>query len=179
MRLKFAVLALALLLLPSLCLSKELTPIQKAGIDLRAVIVFGTADYFAYNALGFQTDHPKIPAETYRIAHLALQAGITYLLWHSLGFSHALSFNLIWWTGGTDAVFYGWSEAGNGFGHKDWAGRGVSKNLMQVGANWFGWTSVGMTRGGLGNHTTPIPGNALVAQAAVGAVLGIAVSLEF
>ncbi|MBR9978975.1 MAG: hypothetical protein KFH87_12890 [Bacteroidetes bacterium] len=129
-------------------------------------------DYVGYNLVrGNPTTTP-----IYRVIQGLVQAGVTWLLYEQVGLPTAIGFNLIWWTWGLDAIFYGYTELFNVGG--TWKGRGVWRgDIMNNNCTWASWTPVGIARGM--DPEKPIAGNTLVAQSLIGAVTALTITLTF
>jgi hypothetical protein len=129
-------------------------------------------DYIGYNLVRDNTSTLPI----YRVMQALVQAGITWILYEKLGLPTAAAFNLVWWTWGTDALFYGYTELFNVGGN--WKGRGVfQSDIMDNNCTWASWTPVGMLRGM--DSSRPISGDTLLAQFLVGAVAAVTITVTF
>jgi len=137
-----------------------------------ASLSYALFDYVGYNLVrGNSTTTP-----IYRVIQTLVQAGITWLLYEQLGLSTAAAFNLVWWTWGMDALFYGYTEAFDVGG--EWRGRGVFQaDIMGNNCTWASWTPVGMARGM--DSSRPIAGDTLVAQFLIGAAAAITITVMF
>jgi hypothetical protein len=137
-----------------------------------ASLSFSLFDYVGFNLVRNSSTHTLI----YRVLHVAVQAGMSWLLYDKLGLPTAVAFNLMWWTWGLDALFYGYTELFNRGG--GWSGRGAfRKDIMQNNCTWASWTPVGIARGM--DNSKPIAGDTLVAQFLLGAVAAITVTITF
>ena len=135
---------------------------------LAGIIFFGTVDYFGFNLM------KSIAIKPYRLLQALVQASITLGIYVWTGWAPALGFNLIWWTGGADAVYYLWAEASDGFGIEGWTGKRSTKIVLREGANWFEWTPVGIAQ--RASRQKGLPADTLVLQLIVGLVVGILVA---
>ncbi len=163
-------------------------PVDSLGIDTTAArspgagekllwlagasLSYALFDYAGFNLVrGNNTTTP-----IYRVVQALVQAGITWFLYEKLGLSTAVAFNVIWWTWGMDALFYGYTELFNVGG--EWKGRGIFKSdIMENNCTWASWTPVGMARGM--DNSRPIAGDALVAQFLIGAAAAITMTITF
>lgn len=156
-----------------------LTPAQEeksAGEKLlflaAACMGFAFFDYVVFNSV--RTD--KKAVRVYRIAQGLTQAAITYYLYKEVSASTAIGFNLVWWTFGTDFIYYGYSELINAA--EPWENRGdFQRKIMGNCTTWAFWTPIGIARGMKRNK--PIAGDTLIAQALVGAALAVTVTVTF
>lgn len=135
---------------------------------LAGILAFGTVDYFGFNLLKNKA------LRLYRILQGLIQASITYGLYTWTGLGPAVGFNLIWWTGGADAVYYLWAEGSNGFGLDGWTGKRSTKMVLREGANWFEWTPVGLAQ--RSSRQKGLPADTLVLQLIIGLVVGVLVA---
>lgn len=153
-----------------------LTEDATAGVKLLyltgASLGFALFDYVGYNLVrGNPTTTP-----IYRVIQALVHAGVTWLLYEQVGLPTAIGFNLIWWTWGLDATFYGYTELFNIGG--SWQGRGVwQRDIMNNNCTWASWTPVGIARGM--DAEKAIAGNTLVAQSLLGVVTALTVTLTF
>jgi hypothetical protein len=137
-----------------------------------ATFSYAMFDYIGYNLVRDNTSTLPI----YRVMQALVQAGITWILYEKLGLPTAAAFNLVWWTWGTDALFYGYTELFNVGGN--WKGRGVfQSDIMDNNCTWASWTPVGMLRGM--DSSRPISGDTLLAQFLVGAVAAVTITVTF
>ncbi len=137
-----------------------------------ATMTYALFDYVGYNLVRGNDGATAF----YRVIQSLVQAGITWLLYEKLGLPTAAAFNLLWWTWGVDALFYGYTEAFNVGG--SWLGRGIfQSHIMDNNCSWASWTPVGMARGM--DSSKPIAGDTLVAQFLIGAASAITISITF
>jgi hypothetical protein len=137
-----------------------------------ATLSMSLFDYVGFNLVR----DTRTPKTIYRALQVVMQAGITWLLHEDLGLPTAVAFNLISWTWGMDALFYGYTELFNVGG--GWSGRGAfRKDIMQNNCTWASWTPVGIAHGM--DNSKPIAGDTLVAQFLLGAVAAITVTITF
>jgi hypothetical protein len=133
---------------------------------------FAAFDYVGYNLCRESTW--ALPA--YRVIQGLTQIGITYYLYKKVSAGTALGFTLVWWTFGTDFLYYGYAEVINP-GHP-WESRGDFNNsVMGNQTTWAYWTPLGISRGM--KRDKPIAGDALIAQALLGAALGVTFTVNF
>ena len=165
-------------------------PVAGAPMGSDSVVVEGATDgekllYLAGASLGFALfdyvgfnlvrDNPTT-TPIYRVIQGLTQLAVSWLLYEELGLPTAIAFNLIWWTWGLDAIFYGYTELFNVGG--DWRGRGVfQSDIMNNNCFWASWTPVGIAQGM--DPKKKIAGDALVAQSLVGALLAISITINF
>ncbi len=128
-------------------------------------------DYVGYNLM---KNDPRTLV-LYRVLQITFNATLTYYLYQENGLSTALAFQLVWWTGGHDFMYYGWAEVLN---VKGWEGRGSFSRIVQEGASHLYWTPIGLSRGGTSYHDA-IAGNTLLGQAVGGLTLAMTVSISF
>ena len=150
----------------------QATPLKKVLYLTGASVVFSGIDYLLYA--------PALRNSTtlmmYRVFQLALQSAITWFLYDQLGLSAAIGFNLIWWTFGHDLLYYGFAEIFNPSG--GWDGYDSFRDeFMGNKITWAYWTPIGISRGMKRNR--PIAGDALIAQALIGASLAFTITLTF
>jgi len=144
---------------------------QKVLYLTGASLLYSGIDYFGYNA----TKKNSTTLIFYRIFQVAMQGAISWFLYDQLGLPTAIGFNLIWWTFGDDLLYYGYAELVNPGGA--WESRGALRsNVMNNHTTWAYWTPIGMARG---IKREPIAGDALVAQALMGAAIALTITLTF
>jgi hypothetical protein len=137
-----------------------------------ASLLYAGVDYFGFN----YTKQNKTQLVMYRVFQIMMQGAITWFLYDKLGLPTAIGFNLIWWTFGLDFLYYGYAEVVNP-GHP-WESRGdMQGGIFDNDATWAYWTPVGILRGM--RRDDGIPGDTLVAQSVIGAVLGIGITITF
>jgi hypothetical protein len=137
-----------------------------------ATLSYAMFDYVGFNLV--RDNNTTLPI--YRVMQACVQAGITWLLYEKLGLPTAAAFNLVWWTWGADALFYGYTELFNVGGN--WRGRGVfQSDIMDNNCTWASWTPVGMLRGM--DASRPIAGDTLLAQVLVGAAAAMTITITF
>lgn len=135
-----------------------------------ATVAYSLFDYVGFN---LARDHDTA-LPIYRVTQALVQIGLTWLLYDQVGLPTAVAFNLVWWTWGMDALFYGYTELFNVGG--DWLGRGVfRKNILDNKCRWAAWTPVGMVRGM--DSRKPIAGDTLIAQVLLGAGLALSITI--
>ncbi|MBE0644864.1 MAG: hypothetical protein IH600_12340 [Bacteroidetes bacterium] len=150
----------------------EAGAVEKVLYLTGATLGFALFDYIGYNLV--RDDKTAMPY--YRVLQGLVQLGISWFLYEQVGLPTAIGFNLIWWTWGADAIFYGYTELFNVGG--SWRGRGVFEgDIMNNNCTWASWTPVGITRGM--DPEKKIAGNTLVAQSLVGAALAVTITLRF
>jgi hypothetical protein len=133
---------------------------------------FALFDYVCFNLV--RTSGTMLPA--YRVVQVLVQAGISWFLYRQVGLPTAIAFNVVWWTWGADAVYYGYAEMFNASGH--WERRGsFQRSIMENHCTWAWWTPVGVARGM--DNTEVIAGDTLVAQSLFGAALALTLTLSF
>lgn len=137
-----------------------------------ASLGFALFDYVGYNLV---RDNPTT-TPIYRVVQKLVQLGISWILYEELGLPTAIAFNLIWWTWGLDAIYYGYTELFNVGGA--WSGRGAFQaDIMSNNCYWASWTPVGIAQGADGKKK--IAGDTLVAQSIIGAALAITLTVTF
>lgn len=137
-----------------------------------ASLGFALFDYIGYNLV---RDNPTT-TPIYRVVQKLIQLGISWVLYEELGLPTAIAFNLIWWTWGLDAIYYGYTELFNVGGA--WSGRGAFQaDIMNNNCYWASWTPVGIAQGADGKKK--IAGDTLVAQSLIGAALAITLTVTF
>ena len=146
--------------------------LEKVAWMTGGTVVLGVYDYFGYNL----ARHDPTALTLYRVSFVVAQAAITYILYRKFGLPTAIGFNLIWWTFGTDMVYYGVCESNPNPSHA-WPGRGAWAGESRNGITHAYWTAVGLLRGA--NPGVPIAGDTIVAQSIVGLALGITISVSF
>ncbi len=140
------------------------TKLEHAGYVCGATLAFSLFDYIGYNLVRGENGAPF----SYRILQSLVQAAITYFLYEKCGINSAVSFNLIWWTWGSDIAYYGWADALN----PKWARDNRTNNGLQgKEITWAWWTPIGLLR----KKDSPIARNALIAQATVGFAISVAI----
>lgn len=136
------------------------------GRVVKASLAFSAFDYLGFNL----TKNDPAALRAYRVAQLAVQAGLTYDLWQKDGLASALSFETLWWTFNDDLLYYAISEfhdPGEG-----WASRGAfRREVLGDRVTWAHWTPEGLARGGKTGR--PIPGRVLLIQAGVGVLVAL------
>lgn len=139
---------------------------------LGASATFITFDYIGYNSWGQYYENQQI--NPYRVVQVIVQAGITYgLAKLTKGWQVPVAFNFIWITGGMDYGYYGLSEITNGFGLKNWEGRGT---YAKSSLSHMDWTLVGWFY----PQSQPIPKEVYEWQAGIGAVIGfMGINIKF
>ncbi len=140
------------------------TKLENGGYVLGATLLFSLFDYVGYNLVRGNNKAPF----SYRILQTTVQAAITYFLYKECGINSAVSFNLIWWTWGTDIGYYGWANALNPGWARD---NRVNNGLQQREITWAWWTPIGLLR----KKDSPIARSSLIAQAIVGFSLSVAI----
>jgi len=125
-----------------------------------AVVAFSGIDYIGYN---LAKDANGIAPISYRIAQLAVQGAVTYILYEKCGLPTAIAFNVFWWRGGCDELYYGWGEATNAFPEQ---GRGSWQREHNQKSPNRKWTPLGIMKGAL-------TGKEMVAQASIGLAVSI------
>ncbi|MCZ7554817.1 MAG: hypothetical protein M5R41_00260 [Bacteroidia bacterium] len=137
-----------------------------------ATLSYAMFDYVGFNLV--RDNSSALPF--FRVIQALVQAGITWILYEKLGLPTATAFNLVWWTWGTDAMFYGYTELFNVGG--SWKGRGVFRSdILDNNCKWASWTPVGMLRGM--DSSRPIAGDTLLAQFLVGAAAAVTITVTF
>jgi hypothetical protein len=135
---------------------------------IAATLAFGTFDYFGFNLM-------KVRAlRLYRVIQGFVQVFLSACLAAGPGWASAAAFNVIWWTGGADAVYYLWAEGSDGFGMPGWTGKRSTKTVLREGAKWFEWTPVGIVQ--RAGREKGLPADTLVLQLIVGIVVGMLVA---
>jgi len=163
--------SLILLLLISSAAAQEKDNAEKALYLIGASAAFSTIDYLGYNLS--KNDQGTAPV-SYRIIQGLLQAGITYFLYEKCGLPTSIAFNLIWWTFGNDFLYYGISELVPPGGQFE--GRGTWGSFARQGGPGHAyWTPVGILRGY--QRGEKIPANTMAAQAIIGAVIGMSITI--
>jgi hypothetical protein len=150
-------------LITSSALAQDSTRLTRYEYVVGATLAYSLIDYYGFNIIGTEW-HAK---SVYRVLQVGIQTAITYFLYKELGLTSAISFNLIWWTWGTDLTYYGWANALNSFA---WEGR-KHTGLMSREIDWAGWTPIGLLRP---RHSL-IARDALVAQAIIGFSVSMAI----
>ena len=159
----FPLILLSGLLLNSPVRAQDSTRLARFEYVIGSTLAFSMFDYFGFNIVSTEWHEGAI----YRVLQVGAQAAITYFLYKNLGLSSAISFNLIWWTWGTDLTYYGWANAFNSFA---WEGR-KHTGLMGDEIDWAWWTPIGLLR----PKDSQIARSALIAQAVVGLSVSIAI----
>ena len=137
-----------------------------------ASLLYAGLDYVGYNS----TRYDPTGLLCYRVFQVAMQVAISYFLYKEFGLPTAIGFNIIWWTFGDDLLYYGYASLINPGGK--WESRNsFPDNVMANHTTWAYWTPLGILRGM--NRSRPIAGNTLLAQALLGAVIGITVTVTF
>jgi hypothetical protein len=137
-----------------------------------AALGFSMFDYVGFNLVRDNSTSIII----YRVVQVLVQAGVSWLLYEQVGLPTAIGFNVLWWTWGLDAIFYGYTELFNVGG--SWRGKGAFQNdIMNNNCTWASWTPVGISRGM--DPEKKIAGNTLVAQSLIGAVLAVTITVNF
>jgi hypothetical protein len=137
-----------------------------------AALGFALFDYVGYNLV--RNSDTGLPI--YRVVQVLTQLGVSWLLYEKVGLPTAIAFNLIWWTWGLDAIYYGYTELFNAGG--SWERRGAFRSqILGNHCTWASWTPVGISRGM--DPKKPIAGDTLIAQFLVGAGLAVTISLNF
>ncbi len=137
-----------------------------------AALTYSLFDYIGFNMA--RTDDATL--RLYRVIQVLVQAGITWLLYEQAGLPTALSFNVMWWTWGMDALYYVYTDMFDAQGH--WERRGsFERFILGNRCTWASWTPIGMLRGM--DKSKPIAGDTLIAQMLVGAALGFTITLTF
>ncbi len=148
------------------------TKLQKVLYLTGASLLFAGVDYVGYNL----TKKNSTALTIYRIFQIAMQASITWFLYKELGLPTAIGFNIMWWTFCDDFLYFGYAELFNPGG--SWESRGnLEKNVFGNHATWAYWTPVGISRGM--KRDQPIAGNTLLAQALIGAAIGVTITISF
>jgi hypothetical protein len=146
--------------------------LEKTAWLLGASVLFAGFDYVGYN---LTRNHPTA-LKVYRALQVLTQSAISWLLYDQMGLPTAIGFNVIWWTFGTDFIYFGFAELVNP-GHP-WESRGdLGRGVMSNHCTWAYWTPIGIARGMRRND--PIAGNTLVAQALTGLALAFTITLTF
>ncbi|MCB2204663.1 hypothetical protein KQI65_07935 [bacterium] len=136
-----------------------------------AALGMGLFDYVGFNLV---RDN-DVTTPIYRVVQGLTQIGVSWLLYEKVGLPTAIAFNLVWWTWGLDALFYGYTELFNVGG--SWRTRGTFNR--EVNANhvkWASWTPVGIAQGM--DPDKAIAGDALIAQVLVGAALAVTITIS-
>ena len=137
-----------------------------------AAMGYALFDYVGYNSV--RNDHTGLVV--YRVLQGLVQLGISWLLYEELGLPTAIGFNVLWWTWGIDAMFYGYTELFNVGG--SWQQRGVfRKHILDNNCSWASWTPVGLVQGA--DPQKKIAGDTIIAQSILGAILAVTITLQF
>jgi len=155
--------ALLALLVTSGAKAQDSTRLQRYEYVIGATLGYSLIDYYGFNVMATEWHDRSI----YRVLQVGIQTAIAYFLYKELGLSSAISFNLIWWTWGTDLTYYGWANALNSFA---WEGR-THTGLMSQEIDWAGWTPIGILR----PRGSMIARDALIAQAVIGFSVSMAI----
>lgn len=143
---------------------------EKALYLTGAALGFALFDYVGYNLV--RNSDTGLPI--YRVVQVLTQLGVSWLLYEKVGLPTAIGFNLIWWTWGLDAIYYGYTELINAGG--SWERRGAfQRQILGNHCTWASWTPVGISRGM--DPKKPIAGDTLIAQSLIGAVLAFTITL--
>jgi len=150
----------------------------EAGTGEKLLYLTGSALSFAlFDYVGFNLvrDDP-VKTAIYRVVQALVHAGVTWFLYEQVGLPTAIGFNVLWWTWGLDAIYYGYTELFDVGG--SWRGRGVfQSDIMNNNCTWASWTPVGMAQGM--DPDKKLAGDALVAQSIIGAVLAVTITVSF
>ncbi|MFZ1730907.1 MAG: hypothetical protein WBQ23_11445 [Bacteroidota bacterium] len=137
-----------------------------------AAMGFALFDYIGFNLV--RDNDAAMPF--YRVLQGAVQLGISWFLYEQVGLPTSIAFNVLWWTWGADAIYYGYTELFNVGG--SWRGRGIfQSDIMNNNCYWASWTPVGIAQGM--DPDKKIAGNTLVAQSIVGAFLAVSITVGF
>ncbi|MBN1448393.1 MAG: hypothetical protein JXA28_10725 [Bacteroidetes bacterium] len=137
-----------------------------------ATLGFALFDYVGFNLV--RGNNVMLPV--YRVLQGLVQAGVSWFLYRKLGLPTTIAFNVLWWTWGMDAVYYGYTELFNVGG--SWNGRGTFRaEILDNNCTWASWTPVGIARGM--DPDKKIAGDTLIAQSLVGAALALTITLTF
>lgn len=137
-----------------------------------AALGFALFDYVGFNLV--RNSDTGLPI--YRVVQALTQLAVSWLLYETVGLPTAIGFNLIWWTWGLDAIYYGYTELFNAGG--SWERRGAFQSqIMGNRCTWASWTPVGITRGM--DPEKRIAGDTLIAQSLLGAALAFTIALSF
>lgn len=135
------------------------------------LLIFSFHDYVLYNPTSSDTSG-------YRVHQLAFQTILTGILYTVFTETEAIAFNLAWWSGVTDELFYGWSYLINRNNENNlwWEPhRNQWQILRQHGSQARSWTPIGLIQGA--NKHKHIAGNTLLAQAVTGFTLSLLLTL--
>lgn len=129
-------------------------------------------DYVGFNLV--RDNDTWLPV--YRVIQGLTQIAISWLLYEQVGLPTAIGFNVLWWTWGLDAIFYGYTELFNVGG--EWRGRGVFRgDILENNCTWASWTPVGIAQGM--DPKKKIAGDTLIAQSIIGAILAVTITVSF
>ncbi|MBR9975905.1 MAG: hypothetical protein KFF77_10025 [Bacteroidetes bacterium] len=131
-------------------------------------------DYVGYNLARASGDHGSLVV--YRVLQGLAQLAVSWMLYEKLGLPSAIGFNVLWWTWGLDAIFYGYTELFNVGG--SWSGRGAfASDILGNNCYWASWTPVGLAQGA--DPSKKIAGDTIIAQSIIGAILAVTLTVHF
>lgn len=148
---------------------------KEKSTDVALAVLGVTLGYSLFDYVGYNlTKNNPTSLRAYRVLQAITHVSCTYYLYQKHGTKAALAFNVIWWTFGDDLLYYGYASMFNPGG--SWEGRDVAQSVMQKGVRHAYWTPLGRMRGS--DRRTPISGDAIQAQAALGFIAAIALTIE-
>lgn len=165
---------------PRIQVEGELSEVAAPDEQERLLYLGGAAmglalfDYLGYNLARASGEHGNLVV--YRVLQGLAQLAVSWLLYEKLGLPSAIGFNVLWWTWGLDAIFYGYTELFNVGG--SWSGRGAfASDILGNNCYWASWTPVGLAQGA--DPKKKIAGDTIIAQSILGAILAVTITVHF